>query len=529
MNYDVMSADSNLALPTTQEALAKASSIGGITPDSTTQQLLTVLNQLNQSGQLDSQNLKQISKAWDQYQGKYDCGSQPNPDAPQLPGTPSQPTDPKPTPPSGGSDPVVDNPKPTSPDGGSDPVVDNPPPASDSGSSPGTTPAPAPVLSGIGAGSVEAPKTSGPSYYVSPNGSDQNSGTSADSAFQSIQAAVDAADGKGGTIFLRGGTYDLKEAVKIDSSHGGTEDQHLVITNYNGEKPVLDGSGIPEGWFNGNITIDHGKYVDINGIETKDGNYGIQGWGANFVTVTNTISHNNWEAGIGFLSPEAGGESSDVVVSGNTVYNNLRQNNNHDRGWGSAIMISRTDNATVTKNNVYENQGEGIDFAIVDGFKATDNLSRDNFSVNLYMDNATNGTVERNTIESTGKTQYYRDLYGTQSPAYGILIANENYETSNPSGNITIKDNVARNNVVNFNAGAGLSNVTVDGNTFEGGTWDTVDFNGTDNSNFKFTNNKVIQTVAGKPVTDPTHVGKFTDGITFSGNTWKGEGASGLN
>ncbi len=578
-NNLTMSADSTLALPTSQQTVANAPSTGSA-PDLISQQLLVALTQLNQSGQLDFQHVKQAFHTWRDGEYAQHHHSQ-SPSDPSSSGTPSQPTPPPPTSSTGGSDPSANNPPPTSstgssdpsannpqpapstggPDpsannppptsstGGSDPSANNPPPAPstggsdpiasnpqpsapDSGSSSGgsSTPAPAPVSSGVGAGSVAAPTTSGPSYYVSPTGNDSNSGTSAGQAFQSIQSAVNAANGQGGTIYLEDGTYKLNDAVKIDSSHGGTQNQHLVITNADGAHPILDGSGIPQGWFNGNITLDHAKYVDINGIETKNGNYGIQGWGAQNTTVTNSIVHDNYEGGIAFLSPNAlNGESANDTVSGNTVYHNETKNNHHDNTWASAIMMSRTDNAVVTHNNVYENQGEGIDFALVRGFTATDNVSHDNYSVNLYMDNATNGDVERNTLNTTGNPTYFRELYGTQGPGYGMAIANESYEASNPAANITIKNNDVENNVVDFLAGDDLNNVTVDSNTFKGGTWDVVDFNGSNNSNSSFTHNTVTQTVAGKPVTDPGHVGKFTNGINFSGNTWSGDGASGLN
>lgn len=616
MNYNAhtLSADSTLALPAIQNASANAPSTGS-TPDATTQQLLTVLNNLNQAGLLDSQHLKQVVRAWD-HGGGHHWGSHHSSDSSQFPsGTSTQPTAPQPAPTSGSSDSTSDSSDPTSSNpsqpastsgssdptssnpsqptstsgssdptssnpsqpvstsgssdstsgssdptssnpsqsdptsGSSDPVANNPQPTSSSSSAdtgtsnsqPSSTTSASsssgsstPVSSGVGPGSVAAPTTSGPSFYVSATGNDSNSGTSADKAFQSIQSAVNAANGQGGTIYLEDGTYKLSDAVKIDSSHGGTANQHLVITNADGAHPILDGSGIPQGWFNGNITLDHAKYVDINGIETKNGNYGIQGWGAQNCSVTNSISHDNWEAGIGFLSPTAGGESAHNTVSGNTVYHNETENNNHDHGWGSAIMMSRSDDSTVTNNNVYENQGEGIDFAIVNGFKALNNVTHDNFSVDMYLDNATNGTVQNNTSISQQNPTYFREEYGAPSPAYGLMIANENYEASNPSANITIKNNDFENHVVDFEAGANMINNTIDGNTFKNGTWDVVDFNGTDNTNTSFTNNTITQTnssnVLGQNVvTDPGHVGKNTNGITFSGNTWTGNGASGLN
>src|SRR4051794_15426126 len=73
-------------------------------------------------------------------------------------------------------------------------------------------------------------------YYVAPGGSDSNAGTLA-APFATIQKAVGAV-AAGGTIALRGGTYQLASTVTIAKS--GTASAPITLTAYQSERPVID-------------------------------------------------------------------------------------------------------------------------------------------------------------------------------------------------------------------------------------------------------------------------------------------------
>ncbi len=75
-------------------------------------------------------------------------------------------------------------------------------------------------------------------FYVSESGSDKNIGTK-ELPFASLQKAVLAAKGFQGerTIFLRGGTYFLKNPICL-----GSEDSGITICAYENEKPRLTGA-----------------------------------------------------------------------------------------------------------------------------------------------------------------------------------------------------------------------------------------------------------------------------------------------
>ena len=90
-----------------------------------------------------------------------------------------------------------------------------------------------------------------PTIYVSPEGNDENPG-SFELPFATITHAASTAQ-PGDQIKLRGGIY--KERVHIDNIHG-TEEEPIIISNYNDEKVVIEGAkDIANEWipYEGNI------------------------------------------------------------------------------------------------------------------------------------------------------------------------------------------------------------------------------------------------------------------------------------
>jgi hypothetical protein len=78
--------------------------------------------------------------------------------------------------------------------------------------------------------------TSGTTYYVAPNGSDDNDG-SLQNPWKTIQKAADAVQA-GDTVYVRGGVY--RDRVTLNSS--GTPDARIIFRAYPGEQPIIDGS-----------------------------------------------------------------------------------------------------------------------------------------------------------------------------------------------------------------------------------------------------------------------------------------------
>ncbi|MEC2448998.1 chondroitinase-B domain-containing protein, partial [Bacillus cereus] len=105
--------------------------------------------------------------------------------------------------------------------------------------------------------------TSGTDYYVSPAGSDLNTGT-LDQPFATIQKAADVAT-EGSTIYIRSGVYNQKVHV----THSGISEAPITFQNYQNEKVILDGSKVKledDGLF----TIEDKNYIQVNGLEFRN-------------------------------------------------------------------------------------------------------------------------------------------------------------------------------------------------------------------------------------------------------------------
>jgi F5/8 type C domain/Right handed beta helix region len=94
------------------------------------------------------------------------------------------------------------------------------------------------------------------SLYVSPTGSDDNPGTSADRPFQTVEKARDTirlakynqnmqADF---IVYLRGGRYELAETLHFDARDSGSNGHSVIYQAFEKEEPVLCGGKRVTGW-----------------------------------------------------------------------------------------------------------------------------------------------------------------------------------------------------------------------------------------------------------------------------------------
>lgn len=129
-----------------------------------------------------------------------------------------------------------------------------------------------------------------------------------------------------------------------------------------------------------------------------------------------------------------GGSSHGVLVTGKHIIvenlfvhngvteNGVSPNCSGSGGWGSAIKMQvGAEDVTVRGNYVYENCGEGIASTRGIDIRILDNYVRDNFSVNIYMDNSPYAIASGNKVWCTGIV-----LRGGNRPA-GIAVAEESY------------------------------------------------------------------------------------------------------
>ncbi|MBD3322056.1 MAG: hypothetical protein GF350_13240 [Chitinivibrionales bacterium] len=90
----------------------------------------------------------------------------------------------------------------------------------------------------------------GSTYYVAPNGSDNNPGTES-APFQTLTKARDylrSIGPAGNTVVVRGGDYFLSEPLAFNEQDGGTEQAPVVWKNYPNEEPRIFGGTKITGW-----------------------------------------------------------------------------------------------------------------------------------------------------------------------------------------------------------------------------------------------------------------------------------------
>lgn len=123
-------------------------------------------------------------------------------------------------------------------------------------------------------------------YYVSTSGSDSNAGTSASTAFKTIEKAVSKASA-GSTIYILAGTYtygtNFSGTIKLSSS--GTSSAPITIVAYDSSnKPVLDFSNQSVSSSNQGIYISGAYWIISKLIIKNAGDNGIliKGSSANY-------------------------------------------------------------------------------------------------------------------------------------------------------------------------------------------------------------------------------------------------------
>jgi parallel beta-helix repeat protein len=362
---------------------------------------------------------------------------------------------------------------------------------------------------------LSAASANAATYYVATSGNDANPGTIA-APFKTVSKAALVVV-PGDVVNVRGGVY--YERVRIPSK--GTASARIVFQSYPGETAVIDGANVAAD--KATVHLTETEFVDFSGFEVRNSPFmGINMWYTKNTRVLNNHVHHARRNGI-YAGADARGFSSDVTISGNIVRNTVEENQYHSmgtEGWAGAVVVSYTDRFTITSNKIYNNDGEGLialrgDNALIQG-----NEIYDNYSVELYIDNARFVTVDRNLVYSTGDTRWYRDGY----PAAGIAVANETNTIMNPSSDNTFTNNIVVGSRWGFyygawESGGGLRNTKVLNNTFYGTKQAVITIENDAHTNTIVQNNIFYST--GSP--DPRYAG--VGGVTYRNNLWYGGNA----
>lgn len=303
-----------------------------------------------------------------------------------------------------------------------------------------------------------SPVKGGRAIYVDIGAVGQGDG-SPRTPFRTIDAAADVARA-GDAILVAPGTY--RDTVRIAAS--GTLQRPITVRPERSGTVVIDGASTAADTDLVTIAGDYVRFEGFNVVNARRS--GISLWGTRGVVVRGNTVSRSVRSGI-WAGYAALGRSDGPVIDGNVVAWNCLENVGRDwkGGWPRAIAVDYSTNPQVTNNIVHSNYGEGIGFLSTIKGEIIGNTVYDNFSVNIYLDNAPYSVVLGNEISTTQDRRFFRN----GRPAHSVLIANE--FTDHPMKSEGIE--VANNTIIGleepqygyFQHGTGLFGSSINNNT----------------------------------------------------------------
>ncbi len=299
---------------------------------------------------------------------------------------------------------------------------------------------------------------SGNAYYVSPSGSDTNSGTET-SPFKTFAKAVTMLQ-PGDTLYVFGGTYTQRLSV----SKSGTETSRITIQPVIGQTPVID---LQYATDNGMLIT--GSYINVSGIEVKNSTQYCVNLGGSYIRASGLLIHDC--KGMGAFM-----DGKHIEFVGNTVHHAAAENKDANglpyktSGYGSGIKVKvGGDNILIADNLTYNNYGEGIAVTRGTNVVVRNNKAYNNYTANIYVDNSHDVLVEKNISWCTPNSGFERG----GNPATAYALGEEYYDGWGAQlARVTIKNNIASGcykSLATWNAdvpGGGLDTITVVNNTF---------------------------------------------------------------
>jgi hypothetical protein len=301
-----------------------------------------------------------------------------------------------------------------------------------------------------------SPPPSGTALYVAPNGTDGAAGTQANPTTLTSAITRIAA---GGTIFMRGGTYNLSQTVTIAQNNNGTASARKKLSAYPGETPILNFSAQSENSANRGLAIG-GSWWHIYGIIVeRAGDNGILLGGHNNI-IERTITRHNRDSGLQISrfvaeAPRDQWPSNNLVLSA-VSHDNVDSDGEDADGFAPKLTVGSGNvfRYTVSHNNI----DDGYDLYT---YADEDPIGAVTIEDSLAYDN---GTLSNGGQAGAGDRNGYK-LGGEDVPINHTVRRNIAYENGqhgftynrNP-GTMTVSNNLSIGNTErNFNFDAGSS------------------------------------------------------------------------
>ena len=189
---------------------------------------------------------------------------------------------------------------------------------------------------------------------MAPNGTDGAAGTMSDPTTLTSAITRIAA---GGTIFMRGGTYNFSQTVTIAQGNNGTSSARKKLSAYQGETPVLNFSAQSEDPANRGLAVS-GSYWHIHGIVVeRAGDNGILLAGNNNI-IERTVTRFNRDSGLQLSrliadAPQSQWPSNNLVLSAES-HDNADSDGEDADGFAPKLTVGPGNvfRYTVSHNNI---------------------------------------------------------------------------------------------------------------------------------------------------------------------------------
>lgn len=196
-------------------------------------------------------------------------------------------------------------------------------------------------------------------YYIDPaNGSNNNSGTSVDDAWEDFRP-IDPFDGStslaaGDTVYVRDTAEVTQEQVDL-RGYAGESGDRIVVTNYENESPTIDvGSGSSHG-----VLLDNCQYVTFENHEVKNAwNHNIRITNSKVydVRIHNVESHGHGQSGDFGAGLNIRNDADSVTVTNSEFYDGYAGGNS------DGLIAADGAKNTVIKGTVcHHNPDDGVD------------------------------------------------------------------------------------------------------------------------------------------------------------------------
>lgn len=350
-----------------------------------------------------------------------------------------------------------------------------------------------------------APPLLAADFYIAPGGSNANDGSFAN-PWGGFDFAIDNLD-PGDTLFVRGGTYNLNQRIRIQSSEGGTSSSPINIWAQPGETPILDFDGMTTSWGGSSgrgIQIDEGAdWLHIKGLTIQNARDNGIWSGGNHGVFEQTITRWNGDSGL-----QLSGTASNNLILNADSYENYDPSNNGENADGFAIKFSDLGPGNVVRGaRAWGNSDDGWDMwqSVQGGVLVEDSWAFDNgrilprfYDKELLEDNdltpgnfngdgngfklgQDSGPHVLNRVLAWENAVRGIDINGN---GFGVVVSNSTVYNSgrnwqfDESSSETVNQHILRNNIsfAGRNSDTFESGVTDSFNTWNGISVDAADF-----------------------------------------------------